>query len=259
VELIVVAATPDGSAARLGARRPELHMLERPPGTRVPSLRGAGLRASRGEVVALLEDHLRPAPGWLDALRAHHAQAASRLAVGGAVDPVDTGRLVDWAAYFCEYGWHMSPVCEGAAALLTGANVSYKRAALEIFGELDAWETVWHARLRARGHELFRAADMAVLHERRFSVGPFVRERIAYGRDYAATRARGTTPGERIARAASAPLLPFVLATRLGASVFGKRHNRWKFVAALPWTLLFLAAWALGEGIGYVVGPRSGE
>lgn len=259
MELIVVAATPDGSAVLVGARRPGLRLLELAPGSGVPSLRGAGLRASSGEVVALLEDHLRPAPGWLDALRARHAQSASRLAVGGAVDPVDTGRLIDWAAYFCEYGWHMSPVCEGAAALLTAANISYKRAALAMFGELDAWETVWHARLRDRGQELFRDPDMVVLHERRFFLGPFVRERIAYGRDYAATRARGMTPGERIARAVSAPVLPFVLATRLGASVFRKRRNRWKFIAALPWTLLFLAAWALGEEIGYVAGPRSGE
>jgi hypothetical protein len=223
----------------------------------VPALRGAGLRAATGEVVALLEDHLRPAPGWLDALRDHHARAASRLAVGGAVDPVDTGSLVDWAAYFCEYGWHMSPLAEGPAALLTGANVSYKRAALALFGSLDAWETVWHASLREHGHGLYREPKMVVLHERRFSVLPFARERIAYGRDYASTRARGMTRGERIARAASAPLLPFALAMRLGASVFRKRRNRRKFVAALPATLLFLAAWSLGEQLGYVLRARS--
>jgi glycosyltransferase involved in cell wall biosynthesis len=248
--LVVAAGSETARAARSRANR-SVRVIELPRTASVPELRGAGLREARGAVVALLEDHLRPAPGWLAALVSRHRRCPTTLAVGGAVDPVDTGRSVDWAAYFCEYGAHMGPLEPGPARSLTAANAAYKREALACFGDLAEWETLWHARLLERGHELLAEPSMVVLHERRFAPGEFLRQRIRYGRQYASIRSRHLSVFERAARAATFPLLPLVLATRLGRSVLTKRRHRAAFFRALPWTFLFLAAWAVGEAAGY--------
>lgn len=41
------------------------------------------------------------------------AHESSDLIVGGAVDPMPQRSLVDWAAYFCEYGQFMLPLTGG--------------------------------------------------------------------------------------------------------------------------------------------------
>lgn len=257
IEIVVASALPAAQTAGRIARRAGMVWIEAGAGASVPELRAAGLRVARGELVALLEDHLRPRPGWLAALRRAHRDAPERLAIGGAVDPGGGDRPIDRAAYFCEYGWHMSPLRRGEVQLLTGANVSYKRAAVELFRSLaPAWETEWHRALRAAGHALAAEPDMIVEHDRRFSAWDFARERVRYGRGYARERSKGMAPAERVARAASAPLLPFVLTARLGASVLAKRRERRSFVRSIAWTFVFFAAWAAGEAQGYLRGRR---
>ena len=257
IEVVVASALPSTEISGPRARWTQTTWIDVGDRASVPELRAASLGVARGEIMVLLEDHLEPVPGWLQAIVRAHRDAPGRLAIGGAVDPSDRDRPIDRAAYFCEYGWHMSPLPRSEVTLLTGANVSYKRDAVELFRSLPpAWETEWHRALRERGHALATEPEMVVRHERRFSAAEFLRERVRYGHDYARERSKGMATAERVARAVSAPLLPFVLLVRLGASVAAKRRERASFLRSIAWTFAFFAAWAAGEAQGYLRGPR---
>jgi glycosyltransferase involved in cell wall biosynthesis len=255
VEIIIAAA---GDMQHVAAHGVRTEIVRLPQSAGVPALRATGLRVAKGDILALLEDHLTPTSGWLAALIEAHRRFPEAMVIGGAVDPINTHRIVDWAGYFCEYGAHMSPISKGETKLLTGANVSYKRAAIERLHEfITDWETTWHEILAREGYPLRAEPRMIVGHRHCFAARAFLRERLKYGYDYARVRCRRLSPFQRWVRAIAAPLLPAILIARLARSVCRKRRNRFAFVSALPWMLLFFSAWALGEGTGYVAGKRS--
>src|SRR4029079_14849460 len=84
---------------------------------------------ARAPAVAVIEDHVIVPRGWarqmLDAL------ADSHEVVGGGVRNVATDRLVDRAAFLCEYSHLLPPLRAGRVEALTGNNVIYPRALLQ--------------------------------------------------------------------------------------------------------------------------------
>ena len=92
-----------------------------------------------------------------------------------------------------------------------------------------------------------------VLQNNRYKILPFCRDRFCNCRDFARARLRAQPSLARWARAAASPLLPAVLAQRLRTRV--APQDRLDFWRALPVTLVFLSAWALGEMMGYIRGP----
>lgn len=218
-------------------------------------LRGIGLRASRAPLVALLEDHGRPDPRWCARIVEEHR--APHAAIGGAMEN-GIDRPLNWAVYFCDFGRYQNPVPRGAAAFVSDANVSYKRAALERVASswADAYhETRVHDALRTAGETLWLTPDMVVYqHREGLRLGPALRERYVWGRSYAAGRMAGAPVGARLARAALAPLLPPVLLARATMNVLRTRRHRGAFLRAAPLTALLLVAWAVGELAGYLSG-----
>jgi hypothetical protein len=79
--------------------------------------------------VAVIEDHVIVPEGWAAQLLA--AQARGEEVVGGSVDNAATARLVDWAAFLCEYSQLLPPLPEGPVPGLTGNNTVYRRSLLE--------------------------------------------------------------------------------------------------------------------------------
>jgi hypothetical protein len=116
------------------------------------------------------------------------------------------------------------------------------------------WEDVIHARLIAAGCRFAAAPAAEIQQNQRYEVADFCRDRYRHGFDYARVRLAEQPSLHRWVRAATAPLLPVVLARRLGAGV--RRGDRAAFMRALPLTLTFLGGWALGEMMGYIRGPR---
>jgi hypothetical protein len=157
------------------------------------------------------------------------------------------------------------------------------------------WEDVIHARLLDRGCRLAVTPSAEMRQNLRYAIAAFCRDRYQHGFAYARVRLReasasatgSTTTGStatgstatgstatgptaagtaatasakamavrRWARVFASPLLPFVLARRLWANVAS--DERAAFRRALPLTLLFLAAWSVGEMMGYVRGRAS--
>lgn len=218
-------------------------------------LRGIGIRAARGEIVAMLEDHGRPDPRWCARMLAEHC--APHAAVGGAMEN-GVDRALNWAVYFCDFGKYQNPVPRGVSPYVSDANVSYKRAALERVSH--AWkdsynETRVHAALHAAGETLWLSPDVVVCqHRMNLRAGSALLERYVWARSYAATRMAGAGFGARMVRAALSPLLPPILLLRYFQVVRRTGRNQNKFFAALPWLVLLTTAWAWGEFVGYLTG-----
>jgi len=252
-DLVVARAAPRSDTDLLAARYPSVTFVGLDPGTPLPAIRGAGLALAVGDPVGLTEDHCVPAPDWLAELSAACRSGAD--VAGGGMAHAPNGRLVDWAAYFSEYGFFSHarpPAPAGAIPLLTGANVGYGRTVVSRVAEWmteGAWENVVHDRLAAEGRRMTFVPGAVIRHNHSYRFGAFCADRYQHGLGYARDRL-AELGSNRWARLGLVPLLPWVLLARVARSAAPESPSR--FVAALPLTWTFLAAWAWGEARGYL-------
>lgn len=243
-EIVVADCSPQPPAI---PSDPRVRLLHHAQPMSVPKLRWAALDATTGDVIAATEARMIPCRGWASKLgRAHATHHAP--AIGGAVDFEGTS-LFDRGLYWAEYGRFAPPITEGPSNDLSGANLSFKRAALDGL-DTSRWETHLFARWRKAGTPP-RLIDAPVTFVNGMSVARAFRQRFDYGRGFAAARVSGV---KRLAYAVLSPALPVVLTARhVRAAV-----NRGRFGDLLPsiaWTAALETAWSAGEAVGYLAGP----
>jgi glycosyltransferase involved in cell wall biosynthesis len=253
----VIVAT-NRSADRLEARYPQARFLSGPERADVPILRRLGADASRGRLVAFVEDHAFACPGWAAALREAHG--AGFDIIGGPVENALRARAVDWALYWIEYGAYMPPMRGGPVPRLSGLNVAYDRELLlscrEIWKEA-LFENEVNGVLCARGHSLHLAPDAVVESHLPMTLGYGMRHLHDGGRRYSRYRASRFPFATRVLLALASPLVPAVLFARLVRAIAERRPARFLELArALPFLALLLGAWGWGEAMGYVASLR---
>jgi hypothetical protein len=216
--------------------------------------RAAGLAAATGDLVAILEDRGVPRPDWAATMARLHG-ALPHAAIGGAVAHGRTGTL-NWAVFFCDFGRYQPPLAAGPRPYVTDVNICYKRRALEVTRTLWAeryHETTVHWALLRAGETLYLSPEPVVeQHRDGLRLGALLRERLGWGRLFAYTRAREVPAARRLVLAALSPILPFVLLARLFRGRLARGRDRGAFLRAAPAILLLLAAWSLGELLGYL-------
>jgi hypothetical protein len=216
--------------------------------------RAAGLAAATGDVVAILEDRGVPRPDWAETTMRLHA-GAPHAVIGGAIE---NGRhaLLNWAVYFCDFSRYQRPFAAGPREWVSDVNISYKRRALDQTRELwrDRYhETTVHWALQRAGETLYLTPDLVVDQMRkRLRLPAAIGERVAWGRLFAYTRARELTTARRVGLALLAPLLPVLLFARHARQQTAKRVALGTFIRVSPLVFLLLAAWSLGEMLGYL-------
>jgi hypothetical protein len=237
------------------AASPGVIDLPLPVEATVPALRAAGLFASRRPIVAFVEDHCACSPGWRNAIVLTHELACQ--AVGGPVDLAPAGRPLDWAVYFFDYARFSPPVQPGPARSLSGANMSYKRSALDTVGPVlqqGVFEVVIEQTFRDRHFVMLLAPDAVVVHKKRHQAGRTVGFMFALARGYAAQRLLGAGALKRALFGAGSVALPLLLASRILAATLGAPRHLWRLTIAAPWIAILLATWSLGELTGYLLG-----
>jgi hypothetical protein len=213
------------------------------------------LLAARGALLALLEDHDRPAADWCrNAIEVHRRPYA---AIGGAIEN-GVDRPLNWAVYFCDFGRYQNPLPPGESCFASDANVCYKRQALlavEGVWRQSFREVVVHSALAARGEKVALAPEIVVYqHRQGLTLRAALQERFVWGRSYAATRNLSLSRPRRWAYALFSPALPLLLLWRAALLACTRGRHVGKFLRALPYMAALQAAWSLGELTGYLAG-----
>ena len=246
-EIVVSDCSPIDPQHALTTQFPSVKFLHWDAPRIVPQLRWGALPHISGQIVGALESRSVPASDWAAKIVAAHQEHPQCPGIGGSVAISKASSTFDQALYFCEYGSFAPPLKEGAASELSGANLSYKRAALETEQDLlsaGKWETLLHLRWCQQGKQLW-ICDASISFENTMSPATALRQRFAYGRGYASNRWEHRRPIYALAALA----LPFLLTARVARKNFSSA-----FLWALPWLLLLNTAWAFGELTGYLFG-----
>lgn len=255
IELIVVDNSDDGSADIVRNNFPQVQMMTRPRDALINELWSAGIRQSKGKIVALTTAHCIPASDWIKQVLDAHIETAA--GVGGAIDGDTKSGVVDWAVCFCRYNRFMPPMVAGEVDDIAADNASYKRVPLfrhEAQWRDGFWEPQLHRALAREGQALRVAPAMLVRHRHSYNFPEFMKQRFLHGQKYGSWRASTLSPATRVLMLIASPLIPFVLLQRTARRVLGKGRHQAKFIAAFPLVAAFFFAWACGEAMGYARG-----
>jgi hypothetical protein len=254
LEVLVVDRCGDLVREEIRRRHPDVRMLPVGRLTTIPAMRALAFRAARAPAIAVIEDHILVPAGWgrdlLDALAEGHQ------VVGGSIENAATARLVDRAAFLCEYS-HLLGAETAVAGTLAGNNVVYRRCLLEQYAATVAegrWEDRLHTVLLRDGVPLVYRPGIRVRHKMHYRLHEYLSQRFLYSRAYAGAKAIGMPVLARALTSIATLALPPVLLTRIVRRMAAARRHASELAAALPLLVLFVCAWAAGEAVGYAAG-----
>ncbi len=254
IEVIVVGTSATlGSEIPTGDDRLATRRILAPGGSAVPGLRGIGLDAARGRIVAFTEDSCEVRPGWADAWLSAFEDPALEAA-SGAVEHADGARILDWAVVFCEYAPFLPPTPSSAPSRLAGNNFALLRESAPLSPDGDVREVDLLAVIVSGGGNVRMVEAAAVEHVRRFGWREAFFDRLRFGLEYGRLRAPGLSPVGRSAALLAGPAIFAIQVIRLGMTILPRRRYRRRFFQALPITLVLLASWSLGEWAGWCLG-----
>jgi len=233
-----------------------INWLTTPSSCTVPQMRCMGMSESHSEIVALLEDDCIVDANWKSAVMTAHRQ--DFIAIGGAVEPGNYNRVLDWAVYFCEYVRFMLPLPRGDVDALAGNNVSYKRIPLQdMTGDLadsGFYDVFIHWQLKQAGQNLKSDPSVIVYNENSWTWKHILNVPFNHGRGFAAMRVKNKKYWQKIPYVGIALLLPLIQISRIFAHLVKRRRYILKFFQALPWIVMFSISWSAGELVGYLSG-----
>jgi len=238
---------------------PAVKFLHLPGQHSYAELRAAGVRASRGRVVAVTEDQCIPPGTWCANVVCVHTN--THVAVGGPVEKLQPDSPLGWAIYLRELGTYMPPMPDGPSLHLTDCNVSYKRASLDSISGVWAkefHEPQVHEALRQRGGTLWLSPALLTYQHRSLRFVPALKERYAFGRLFGCLRAAAVPRARRLLLVAVSLFLPALLVGRVLSSVLRKRRHRGACLVALPYLIVFSIVWSWGEFLGYLTNRPAG-
>jgi glycosyltransferase involved in cell wall biosynthesis len=257
-EIIIADSSDDGTPEAIRAALPAGKLIHFDEPFTIPQLRGRGIAASTGEIIAILDPYSIVGSEWVDEVLKAHREHPNPV-IGGTVDLYQENEqsLLSWALYINEYGMFMSPAPEGAIEILPGSNISYKRHVLfdgNIPRYPEFWKTFINWNTETTGSALWLAPTIQVRLWKPISFSDFLHSRRDHGRCFAAMRSEPASKVERFLRAASTPLLPFVFLQRWARRYWTRRRHRREFILTLPLQFLLFGNWAVGEFAGYSFG-----
>lgn len=249
----VLAAANFAAPPELMELHPWLVWMQVAEAALIPDLWAAGIAAARGEIVVTTTAHFEPAPDWLERVSTTHRRLGA-AGIGGAILAPETGSNADWATYFLRYSGHSERRREEQADDLAADNAAYRRSDLQAHRSVwqnGFWEPDFHRRVRASGGELYFAPDVRVTLRSSFGVRRFCAQRRSHGRQFGRSRTGGSAPGVRLAALVGSPLVPSILLAKVTRRSLASGGHRARFFAALPWLILFILCWSVGEAEGY--------
>lgn len=244
------AGQPPERLKLVGARH---RVVEADAAALVPHLWRDGLVAARFDRVALTTAQFVPPEEWIAGLLA--VDLDQWAGVGGPIENDIEPNPVRWAVYFLRYWKFAPPVDLGPTDEIAADNAVYDRAEVMKHPDLLAqgfWEPSFHMRFRADGRGLCLDERLLSRYRGQDGVGEFSHQRFAHGRAFAVTRGHARSRATAAVYLLATPLLPPLLIGRIMAKAFRRRLHALRFFQALPWLVVFVAAWSAGEAAGYL-------
>ncbi len=258
LEVIVADSSTDATPDIISRHFPSVRLLHSDEPLSLAVLRGRGIAAAHGGIIAILDPFSVAANDWAAQVVQAHTSHNNRV-IGGPVDLYCAGAAsyTTWATYLNEYGLFMSPVARGVTWILPGSNLSYKRSAL-FDGDRPRYPVFWKTFVNweeeAQGSPLWLEPAVRIELHKPVGFRDFLRTRYAHGRCFAGMRTRDASMATRLVRASSTILVPALQLWRWTAGFWPKGRNRGWFVATLPAQYLLFVVWSLGEASGYLRG-----
>jgi len=227
----------------------------------IASANTAGLHQASAPVVAFIEEHSFPDPGWAEALIKAHRQPWA--AVGPVMRNANPNRLTSWADFLISYGRWLDPTPAGVIDHLPGHNSSYKREILLDYGSalegmLEA-ESVLHWNLGAKGYQLYLEPAAKTSHLNFERLSSWLLAQFCSGRLFTVTRAKHWSFLRRLLYMGGAPLIPVVRLWRALRHLRQSKQQNNLLPWILPALILGLVASAAGEMAGHLLGAGNAK
>jgi hypothetical protein len=260
MEIVVVDLYPQAGPPEL-SDLPEMRYLPFPDATSIPHAKAHGARHAAGSVVAFLEDHCVPSPGWAAAVWRAFDEHPDVAAVAYSFRNLNPVNYVSRAFLVLAYGPWIAPAASRYIDSPSWMNVAYRASSLRPhLSGLEQWlgcEFLFHAILRREGARFWHAGDAEVSHLNHPRLLGSCRDSSVWQRLFASSRVRNEGWGwpRRVVYVCGSPLSPLVIAWRLGRTLWQRPELRGRFFSSLP---LVLAVYTFGmchEALGYLFGP----
>ncbi|MBW8041924.1 MAG: glycosyltransferase family 2 protein [Planctomycetes bacterium] len=258
IETIVVVCSADGTTRLIKTKFPDVKFISFSSRKSLPLLLGAGIEQSTGDIVAITDATCVVDGNWISEILKAHKTA--HPVIGGGVEMAIRKGMINWAAYFCEYGQFMHPMEEGVVNELPGNNMSFKRWVLkrgQEFVQNGFWKTYWCRKLQEEGIQLISKPSIVVHYKKSFCLGSFLIRRFLHGRCFAGMRIAKVSIFKRMYYIAGSPLLVFLFLARTIKAIIPKKRYRKEFILSFPVSFMAIVIWSVGEFYGYLTGPGS--
>jgi glycosyltransferase involved in cell wall biosynthesis len=255
IEILVSDCCSDEPLIDLKGKYPAVRFLQFSAKAGIPALAATGINQASGEIIALTDSSCVVDSNWIASILSAHK--LSSPVIGGAVEIRGPAKLLDWAAYFCEYGQFAYPLKSRTVNVLPGNNISFKRSVLEDGSEYlknGFWKTYWCRQLQTKGIELKSEPSILVYYTKQFKLFSFLSRRFEHGRCFAGMRIKQTGFFKRLIYVTSSFFLPLVFLYRTTVSVLGKERFLKEFLLSFPFIVLAVLFWSFGESWGYIAG-----
>ncbi len=260
IEVVVANRCKNGVGEKIVREYPDVKLLDAPQRTNVPLLRAMAIRETSSSVIAVIEDHCIVDKEWAGQMI--NAHSGNYNVIGGSVENAACDKLIDWAAFFCEYSQAMKPIKQGEVEILPGNNVSYKRYIIEQFHDLieaGVWDTVLHERMKKDNIVLYSIPSITVYHKMSNKLSWFMVQKFHFARSFAGMRFDDAMLLQRLVYGIGAITLPLILVKRIVVQTWKKGVHRRELLLSLPFLLLLFFSWSIGESLGYLFGPGSSD
>lgn len=258
-EVILVDSSQDGTVEYVRATFPWVRVFHYAERQLVGNARNLGAAQAHGTVLAFTDADCIVASDWLLALATAHRQQTDPI-IGGVIAHVESGGLIAWANYFCEYTqWLPQPDTQPMDDI-PGACYSVKRWAFEKYGPFlentYSSDTAFNWKLKEAGYTPLFVPTIQVSHISLYNLKTLLVKKIQHGRYFARVRVmeQKLGLGKRLVLGCSLPMLPFLLFFRRAQSIFKHPPYVTPFIAAGPLIWLALGAWSVGEVQAYWAG-----
>jgi glycosyltransferase involved in cell wall biosynthesis len=256
VEVIVADASNDGTDELIRREYPKVRLLHFAQPLGMPELMREALQSARGRIVTLIDPGCVFPPDWLDTLRRAHESEYS--VIGGAVENGHPDGIVSWACYMVDYYAFTLPARRHVTPLLPGIHLSYKKQILDpALGSMPDgfWKVLLHSDLTLRGIPFLFEPDLVTYYSRPDSFLSFLQRYYRRGWYFAAMRCKRISRVNRFLHVIGFPALPLILFFQRVRAGIGKKSHRIEWLLSLPLQAIFLTGWAMGEWIGFLLGP----